>query len=213
MNKTVRSILRTCHLYDTVVDFKHWLTGVETRYAKFYSQFVKPGDLCFDVGANVGRRTQVLLQLQARVVAVEPQEQCMEKLRRKFRGNDRVILVQSAVGEKPGQMQMQLCDSHSLSSLSPQWIEKVRASGRYAQCTWARTVTIDVTTLDELISRHGRPAFIKLDVEGYEYEALKGLSQPVPSVCFEFTPEFVESTRNCVRSPFPDRPGEVQLLS
>ena len=122
----------------------------------------------------------------------------MEKLRRKFRGNDRVILVQSAVGEKPGQMQMQLCDSHSLSSLSPQWIEKVRASGRYAQCTWARTVTIDVTTLDELISRHGRPAFIKLDVEGYEYEALKGLSQPVPSVCFEFTPEFVESTRNCV---------------
>ena len=58
MNKTVRSILRTCHLYDTVVDFKHWLTGVETRYAKFYSQFVKPGDLCFDVGRTsaVGRR-------------------------------------------------------------------------------------------------------------------------------------------------------------
>ena len=149
-------------------------------------------------GANVGRRTQVLLRLGAKVVAVEPQEQCMKRLKRMFRGNGNVVLVQGAVGEKPGQAEMQLCDSHSLSSLSAGWIEKVRASGRYAQCTWSGTVTIDVTTLDELISRHGRPAFIKLDVEGYEYEALKGLSVPVPSICFEFTPEFVESTRNCV---------------
>jgi hypothetical protein len=30
---------------------------VETQYARFYTQFVHPGDLCFDVGANVGRRT------------------------------------------------------------------------------------------------------------------------------------------------------------
>ncbi len=123
----------------------------------------------------------------------------MRKLRAKFQGNDRVILVPCAVGEKTGQAQMQLCDSHSLSSLSAGWIESVRASGRYAQCTWGRSVTIDVTTLDDLIAAHGRPAFIKLDVEGYEYEALKGLSQAVPCVCFEFTPEFVESARNCVR--------------
>ncbi len=199
MNKVVRKVLRACHLYDAVVDFKHWLTGVETQYTRFYSQFVHPGDLCFDVGANVGRRTEVLLRLQARVVAVEPQEECMKKLQGKFGGNDRVILVPCAVGEKPGQAQIQLCDSHSLSSLSTRWIESVRTSGRYAQCTWGRSVTIDVTTLDALIAAHGRPAFIKLDVEGYEYEALKGLSQPVPCVCFECTPEFVESARNCVR--------------
>jgi FkbM family methyltransferase len=198
MNKRMRKALRACHLYDAVVDLKHWLTGTEAHYAKFYSQFICPDDLCFDVGANVGRRTQVLLRLEARVVAVEPQEQCMRRLRRKFGKNDKVTLIQSAVGAETGQAQMQLCDSHSLSSLSTGWIEKVRASGRYAQCTWSKTVTIGVTTLDELISQHGRPAFIKLDVEGYEYEALKGLTQPVPTVCFEFTPEFVESTRDCV---------------
>ncbi len=198
MNKMMRKVLRACHLYDAVVDFKHWLTGTEAQYAGFYSQFAKPGDLCFDVGANVGRRTQVLLKLGARVVAVEPQEQCMKRLHRKFGGNADVTLVQSAVGEKIGRAQMQLCDSHSLSSLSTGWIEKVRASGRYSQCTWGKTVTIDVTTLDELISRYGRPVFIKLDVEGYEHEALKGLSEPVPNICFEFTPEFVASTRNCI---------------
>ena len=196
MNKIMRKTLRACHLYDAVVDLKHWITGVETQYTRFYSQFVHPGDLCFDVGANVGRRTHVLLQLDARVIAVEPQEQCMRRLRRRFGRNGRVTLVQHAVGEKPGQAQIQLCDSHSLSSLSAEWIESVRASGRYAQCTWGGSVTIDVTTLDNLIGEYGRPAFIKLDVEGYEYEALKGLSQPVPCLCFEVTPEFVASTQS-----------------
>ncbi len=101
-------------------------------------------------------------------------------------------------GDKPGQARIQLCDSHSLSSLSTGWIESVRTSGRYAQCTWAGSQTVDVTTLDDLISRYGRPAFIKMDVEGYEYEALKGLSRPVKSLCFEFTPEFIDSTRRCI---------------
>ena len=198
MNKIMRKALRACHLYDAVVDLKHWLTGVERQYARFYSQFIRPGDLCFDVGANMGRRTAVLLRLKAKVVAVEPQEQCMKRLQGRFRGNGNVVLVHGAVGEKPGTATMRLCDSHSLSSLSAGWIDKVRSSGRYAQCTWDRTATIDVTTLDELIARHGRPAFIKLDVEGYEHEALKGLSQPVANLCFEFTPEFIESTRACI---------------
>ncbi len=198
MNKMIRKALRAFHLYDAVVDVKHWLAGTEARYERFYAQFVHPGDLCFDVGANMGRRTEALLRLQAKVVAVEPQEACMVRLRRRLGADANVSLVQSAVGERPGQAQMQLCDSHSLSSLSAGWIESVRASGRYAQCTWARSVTIEVTTLDELIGKYGRPAFIKLDVEGYEYEALKGLSQPVKCICFEFTPEFIESTRHCI---------------
>jgi FkbM family methyltransferase len=198
VNRAVRKFLRICHLYDPVVDLKKWLEGAQADYTKFYSQFVKRGDLCFDVGANVGRRTKVFLKLEATVIAVEPQEHCMAQLKKKYANNNRVVLVPKAVGEKKGQMEMMLCDSHSLSSLSKNWVETVKASGRYSSCTWDKTVTVSVVSLDDLISQYGKPAFMKIDVEGYEYQALKGLSQPIKTICFEFTPEFMESTINCV---------------
>ena len=40
---------------------------------RLYGQFVRPGDLVFDVGAHVGDRIAAFRRLGARVVAVEPQ--------------------------------------------------------------------------------------------------------------------------------------------
>jgi FkbM family methyltransferase len=199
MNRLVRKSLLRLGLYDITIDFKLWLTSTEAKYVRFYSQFIKEDDLCFDVGANVGRRIKVFLKLKNRVVAVEPQAHCINILKKKYKNNNRVILVEKAIGEKESLKEMLICDAHSLSSLSNDWINSVKDSGRYAENIWEKRVTVQVVTLDSLIAQYGKPSFIKIDVEGYEYEALKGLSQPIKVICYEFTPEFMDSALSGVR--------------
>src|SRR5262245_12044409 len=59
--------------------------GIHRRKMRhFYSQFIAPGNLCYDVGANVGDRTDIFRKLGARVIAIEPQTACLEVLRQRF---------------------------------------------------------------------------------------------------------------------------------
>ncbi len=164
----------------------------------FYSAIAGPGELVFDVGANVGNRTKVFLRLGARVIAIEPQPSCASLLAEAFGADPRVTLVREALGAAPGMARMRLSEATTISSMSSNWIEAVRSSGRFASYRWDRTISVPVTTLDALIERHGAPVFIKIDVEGFEFEVLKGLSRPVRLVSFEFTPECAETALSCI---------------
>jgi FkbM family methyltransferase len=164
----------------------------------FYAQFLKEGDLCFDVGANVGNRTAVFADIGARVIAVEPQEACVAVLQKRFERRPAVTVVRTALGEKPGTQEMLMSEVSTIASMSKEWIERVRSSGRFAEYHWDKTVTVTVTTLDALIARFGVPAFIKIDVEGYERYVLQGLTRPVEMLSIEFVPELLENTVACL---------------
>ena len=162
------------------------------KFLKFYSRFIKKDSLCFDIGANLGSRTETMLKLGARVVAVEPQDSCMEKLKKKFGENNRVSLVQKAVGEDKGKEKLLLSDIHTISSMSEDWIKSLKSSDMFfvssSAFEWQESVEVNVITLDQLIEEYGMPDFCKIDVEGYEFKVLKGLSQPIYMISFEFTP-------------------------
>ena len=56
-----------------------------------------------------------------------------------------------------------------------------------------------MTTLDLLVAEYGLPVFIKIDVEGFEINVLRGLTKPVRCLSFEFVPEFTSNAIECLR--------------
>lgn len=174
--------------------YSDW-TEVDERRARFYRQFIDPGDVVFDVGANTGNRTKIFARLGATVIAVEPQPGCGDFLEEVYRGEANVQVVRAALGAAVGEAEMQISTWSALSSLSPAWIEAVRASGRHADALWMRSERVPVDTLDRLIDRYGRPAFVKIDVEGFEAEVIAGLSVPVAALSMEFHSEHVAAAR------------------
>jgi FkbM family methyltransferase len=175
------------------------------RRQAFYSQFVQAGDLCFDVGANLGNRVGPLLAVKASIVAVEPQQFCQKVL--KFRFGKKIQIVPMGLGEAEGVKEFYISDATYLSSFSKTWIDSVKKD-RFKENEWSNVGKVQMTTLDKLIAEYGAPAFIKIDVEGYELEVLKGLSSPVKMISFEYTtPEQTDLAIGCIemiRSINPD---------
>ncbi len=68
----------------------------------FYSHLIKENDLCFDIGANIGHKTNLFPQLDAKVIAVDPQESCWRTLKHRFKKENRVIVETVAIADRNG---------------------------------------------------------------------------------------------------------------
>jgi len=161
---------------------------------RFYSKFIKKGNLCLDIGAHKGNKTEIFLRIGAKVVAVEPQKECIDYLKQKFRNETRLILIQKGLSDKEEEIILHICEkATTISTFSDKW-----KTGRFSSYKWNKSIVVPVTTLDSLIKKFGLPDFCKIDVEGYEFKVLKGLSQPIPYISFEFTREFFNDAKSCI---------------
>lgn len=179
--RTARGVLRSLRIY-------HGDPARRRAMAALYGHFIKPNDLVFDIGAHVGDRIRAFRRLGARVIAVEPQPALHRTLRALFGRDEAVTLVPSAVGRTAGTATMMInVDNPTISTLSTDFIAASRGAAGWEGQAWVQSLDVPVTTLDALIDEHGVPSFIKLDIEGFEAEALAGLSHRVASLSFEFT--------------------------
>lgn len=190
--RTLRGIIRSLRIY-------YGSQRDRAAMGRLYARFIKPGDLVFDVGSHVGDRIAAFRRLGARVVACEPQPALVTMLRLIY-GRDRTVkIVPVAVGRAAGQIDLKInVDNPTVSTASPDFVKASQGAPGWDGQNWDKSVTVRMTTLDALIARHGVPAFIKIDVEGFEAEALAGLTQPVAALSFEFTTIQRDVARACM---------------
>jgi FkbM family methyltransferase len=191
--RTARGIVRSLRIY----------YGDRSRAAamdQFYRGFVRRGDLVFDIGAHVGNRVASFRRLGARVVAVEPQPAMVWVLRLFYGRRADIAIEAAAVGGEVGRTRMMInTDNPTVSTASSAFVSAARDAPGWENQHWRKSASVSVTTLDALIGKHGMPCFIKIDVEGFEEEALKGLSRPVKALSFEFTTIQREIAIACIK--------------
>lgn len=173
--------------------------GRQRGLRRLYAPFVRPGSLVFDLGAHVGDRSLAFAALGARVVAVEPQPRFARWLSRSLAGRDAVVEA-CGVGAEPGYATLMISRSNpTVSTMNRTWMESAGSlNAGFSDVRWDAERSIEITTLDALIERHGRPEFCKIDVEGVEDRVLAGLSQPLPALSVEFVGGVLDVAIRCV---------------
>ena len=147
------------------------------------------GDLAIDVGGNIGYTTLSLCKNMNRVVAIEPDKRSRKLLSKNIELNgytDKTTIYDFAISNKSGNQTIYLSDRPNLTTLC----KPIRGNHT--------TKTIRTKTIDELDLN---PEFIKMDIEGYEVEALQGASNTLQRVksckiLIEVHPMFYTKDRN-----------------
>lgn len=154
-----------------------YLSG-EMRYAvRTLKNLDRDGAIVVDVGANEGRFVECVLDCSRhlRVVAIEPHPKTFERLARKFNGNCRVTLVNCAVGNERGMLELYDHAEASGTEQASAYREAISSQGANAT-----SVTVVVKLLDDiLMDVQEDVCFLKIDVEGFEWNVLRGASETV----------------------------------
>jgi FkbM family methyltransferase len=163
----------------------------DTDLIELMKEKLHPGSIMVDIGANIGYETiwgASLVGESGKVYSFEPLPSLAHQIRESLEKNNfhNVTLINKALGEVPGAVTIYThAEDAGLSS-----IEHKEGA--------ADSVEVPITTLDEELKDVQRISFIKIDIEGYEFEALKGASHLLerdhPLIVFEFTPKLYEQS-------------------
>ena len=147
-----------------------------------------------DIGANRGQFALVARQCQrqARVISFEPLPAPAAKFRAVFAGDDRVTVHEVAIGPVPGNATIHVSRRDDSSSLLPITSTQIAL---FPGTEEAAATMVRVAPLREFLSAEDiqPPAFLKLDVQGYELEALRGCEDMLSQFAYVYAEcSFVE---------------------
>ena len=138
--------------------------------------------LVIDIGANVGNTVEEFLMNSEQVICFEPNPALVKHLNNRFFKRP-VIVDGRGVSDNKGKQIFKISNENTISTFSEDWINNSRFTDSY---NWERTVEVETITLDDIIDEYGIPDYIKIDIEGYEYEVLTSFSKLLPNTVFAF---------------------------
>ena len=169
------------------------------RLRRFYRNHIAPGSRAWDIGAHLGSRTRVWLELGARVTAYEPEPVCAAVLENWFGGCPGFRLRACAAGSREGTASIHISDRHpTLATLSGDWVQRTRTRPRFEGIQWNQRREIPMVRLADEEKRFGAPDFIKIDVEGFEPDVIHGLGTMPRTLSFEVLPGEIPNALECI---------------
>ena len=180
--------------------YKRYLEDPFAALAKRKPELFRGGDI-LDIGANIGYTASLFAQTadaDAMVYAFEPEPFNFQLLQRSVQDRaleDRVTPVQSAVGERSGEIQLWINEHHHADHRIA--TGSLRSQNQNAASEY---VTVPMTSVDDFLTQLGRSrpiCLIKIDVQGYELAVCCGMAatiarQPHAVVAVEYMPQAME---------------------
>lgn len=158
-----------------------------------------PPRILFDIGANTGQYADANAKKYDKVILVEANPALCKVLKTKFRHPKYVI--ENVLVSKDNEAEFYVSSTaNTISTAAVRWVTDSRFTGH--QKWEASKQPITCMSLDALIAKHGTPAYIKIDVEGYEYNVLQSLGNPAEPpipLAFEWAEEMLDEIILSVR--------------
>ena len=155
------------------VGFRHLDATYEADAVAAWRLLIQPGDVVWDVGANIGLYSLLTAELvgpEGHVTAWEPSPQTFAVLQDHLTANQigqRCRAVQAAIGDRNGATVPFLVEA--------EW--ETNPTNRLGTAANSTTVQVSLGTLDGWLSELDAPQFVKIDIEGAEVLALRGASR------------------------------------
>jgi len=159
----------------------YWLGTYETKVIQAIHDFVKPGMIVYDIGADIGYISLVFSQAvgkQGRVYAFEPLPDNVKRIRTHIALNslqEIVTVLPYAVSDSTGRKPFLVHELHAMGKLSG-------SSGR--NTTYSEQIEVNTLCLDDFVFKDGNPApdLFKIDIEGGGVTAIPGMSNIIKNI-------------------------------